>query len=113
LTNLLLTATTKLSDDTILLNQICPVSKPTMLREQDEKSNEASAASEGRLRVVAWQRRAEVLTHPKLPCLATFHTINLTAGCPQECHYCYAQSYVHHPGWGTVAYYSNARDKLK
>jgi DNA repair photolyase len=65
------------------------------------------------LKVVAWQRRAEVLTRPKLPCLAAFHTINLSAGCPNECRYCYAQSYAHHPGWGTVAYYANAREKLK
>ena len=65
------------------------------------------------LKVVAWQRRAEVLTRPKLPCLTDFHTINLSAGCPNECRYCYAQSYAHHPGWGTVAYYANAREKLK
>lgn len=65
------------------------------------------------LKVVAWQRRAEVLTRPKLPCLADFHTINLSAGCPNECRYCYAQSYAHHPGWGTVAYYANAKEKLK
>jgi DNA repair photolyase len=96
-----------------LLNRFFPESKLAMSGEQDVKSTEAGATTEGRLRVVAWQRRAEVLTHPKLPCLASFHTINLTAGCPQECRYCYAQSYAHHPGWGTVAYYSNARDKLR
>lgn len=67
---------------------------------------------ESGLKVVAWQRRAEVLTRPKLPCLSAFHTINLSAGCPNECRYCYAQSYAHHPGWGTVAYYANAREKL-
>lgn len=65
------------------------------------------------LRVLRWQRRAEVLTRPKLPCLAEFHTVNLTAGCPNECRYCYAQSYAHHPGWGKVAFYANAKDKLK
>lgn len=64
------------------------------------------------LKVIAWQRRAEVLTRPKLPCLAAFHTINLSAGCPNECRYCYAQSYARHPGWGTVAFYANARAKL-
>lgn len=48
------------------------------------------------VKVVAWQRRAEVLTRPKLPCLSAFHTINLSAGCPNECRYCYAQSYAHH-----------------
>ena len=71
------------------------------------------AGSERGLKVVAWQRRAEVLTRPKLPCLTGFHTINLSAGCPNECRYCYAQSYAHHPGWGTVAFYANAKDKLK
>jgi len=65
------------------------------------------------LKVVAWQRRAEVLTRPKLPCLAAFHTINLSAGCPNECRYCYAQSYAHYPGWGTVAYYANAKERLQ
>jgi len=65
------------------------------------------------LKVVAWQRRAEALTRPKLPCLAEFRTVNLTAGCPNECRYCYAQSYAHHPGWGKVAFYANAKDKLK
>jgi DNA repair photolyase len=47
---------------------------------------------------VNWQRRAGVLTQPKLPCLAAYHALNLTAGCPNECHYCYAQTYAHHPG---------------
>jgi len=73
----------------------------------------AGTDSPASLRVVAWQRRAEVLTHPKLPCLAEFHTLNLSAGCPNECRYCYAQSYAHHPGWGTVAYYANALEKLR
>ena len=75
-----------------------------------EEPTDGGAAT---LKVVAWQRRAEVLTRPKLPCLAAFHTLNLSAGCPNECRYCYAQSYAHHPGWGTVAYYANAREKLK
>ncbi|MFC1601573.1 radical SAM protein [Candidatus Sumerlaeota bacterium] len=64
------------------------------------------------IRVVERQRRASVLTRPKLPCLAPYHTMNLSAGCPNECVYCYAQSYNHHPGWGTVAVYTNVLDKL-
>lgn len=76
-------------------------------------ADKGSATAEGRLKVVAWQRRAEVLSHPQLPCLMAYHTINLTAGCPLECKYCYTQSYPHHPGWGTVAYYANTREKLK
>jgi len=64
-------------------------------------------------RVVQWQRRACVLTQPKLPCLAAYHALNLTAGCPNECHYCYAQTYAHHPGWGTVAFYGNLLSRLR
>ncbi|MCX7013412.1 MAG: radical SAM protein [Candidatus Sumerlaeota bacterium] len=37
----------------------------------------------------------------------------LTAGCPNECRYCYAQSYPHHPGWGKVAFYANALERLR
>lgn len=65
------------------------------------------------LKIVTWQRRAEVLTRPQLPCMGAYHTINLSAGCPNECRYYYAQSYAYHPGWGTVAFYANAREKLK
>lgn len=72
-----------------------------------------NASGHQSLKVVAWQRRAEVLTRPKLPCLGGFHTLNLSAGCPNECRYCYAQSYAHHPGWGTVAFYANALEKLR
>lgn len=77
-----------------------------------DRSESSESEPKPGLKVVAWQRRAEVLTRPKLPCLSAFHTINLSAGCPNECRYCYAQSYAHHPGWGTVAYYANAREKL-
>ena len=64
-------------------------------------------------RVVRWQRRAEVLTQPNLPCLAGYYALNVTAGCPNECHYCYAQTYAHHPGWGTVAFYGNLLPRLR
>ncbi|KPL09159.1 hypothetical protein AMJ85_07120, partial [candidate division BRC1 bacterium SM23_51] len=60
-----------------------------------------------------WQRRAGLFTQPKLPCLAAYHALNLTAGCPNECHYCYAQTYAHHPGWGTVAFYANLLSRLR
>jgi len=64
-------------------------------------------------RILQWQRRAGVFTQPKLPCLAAYHALNLTAGCPNECHYCYAQTYAHHPGWGTVAFYGNLLSRLR
>ena len=63
-------------------------------------------------RVVERERRGAVLTRPALPCLYPYHTLNITTGCPNACVYCYAQSYDHHPGWGTVVFYSNALEKL-
>lgn len=59
------------------------------------------------------ERKTSPLTRPLLPCLSKYHTMNLTCGCPNECVYCYAQSYDFHPGWGTVIYYSNMLEKLK
>lgn len=65
------------------------------------------------LRIVKWQRQAGLFTQPKLPCLAAYHALNLTAGCPDECRYCYAQSYAHHPGWRTVAFCANLLSRLR
>lgn len=79
----------------------------------DEAPLENEGTAERPLKLVIWQRRAEVLTRPQLPCMGGYHTINLSAGCPNECRYCYAQSYAYHPGWGTVAFYANAKDKLR
>lgn len=73
----------------------------------------AAAADDHPLKVVVWERKTAALTRPALPCLAGFHTLNLTAGCPNECRYCYAQSYEQHPGWGTVAFYANMLGKLR
>lgn len=62
--------------------------------------------------IIEVQRRSAVLNHPSLPCLGEHYTINLTAGCPHQCRYCYAQSLAHHPGWGQVLWYSNSLDLL-
>jgi DNA repair photolyase len=70
-------------------------------------------AGERKLKVVSWNRKGAVLTRPALPCIAHFHTLNLTAGCPNECFYCYTQSYQFVPEWGTVAYFGNMRDRLR
>jgi DNA repair photolyase len=59
------------------------------------------------------RRRAAVLTHPSLPCLERHYTINLTAGCPNRCRYCYAQSFAHHPDWGRVLFYANSLELLR
>ncbi len=58
-------------------------------------------------------RKTNVLRHPALPCLSRHYTINLTAGCPFECRYCYAQSFRHNPGPGKVRFYANSLDLLR
>lgn len=57
-------------------------------------------------------RKGAVLTHPAIPCLEPFHTINLTAGCPFSCRYCYAQSFRNYPGKGKVVFYANTFQAL-
>ena len=58
-------------------------------------------------------RKTSVLRHPGLPCLQEHYTINLTAGCPFDCRYCYAQSFRHHPGVGKVIFYANSLELLR
>lgn len=58
-------------------------------------------------------RKSSVLNHPTLPCLSKYHTINLTAGCPYECRYCYAQSFRSYPGPGKIHFYANTLDRLR
>lgn len=58
------------------------------------------------------ERKGDVLGRPALPCLAPYHTINLTAGCPYECRYCYAQSFRSYPGRGKVKFYANTLESL-
>ncbi|MCC8193875.1 MAG: radical SAM protein, partial [Deltaproteobacteria bacterium] len=57
-------------------------------------------------------RKGAVLTHPSIPCLMPFHTMNLTAGCLFSCRYCYAQSFRNYPGKGTVVFYANTFQAL-
>ena len=63
--------------------------------------------------VIAVERKTNVLRHPGLPCMAHHYTINLTAGCPFECRYCYAQSFRHNPGPGKVLFYANSLELLR
>ncbi len=62
--------------------------------------------------IISVERKSTVLGRPALPCLSSYHTINLTAGCPYECIYCYAQSFRSHPGRGKVRFYANTLDLL-
>jgi len=63
--------------------------------------------------IVVAERKSNVLHHPMLPCLSRYHTINLAAGCPHNCRYCYAQSFRNYPGKGTVLFYANALEQLR
>jgi len=59
------------------------------------------------------ERKSPVLKRPSLACLARYHTINLTAGCPYECRYCYAQGFRCNPGRGKVLFYANTAEALR
>ena len=63
--------------------------------------------------VILRQRRSAVLTPSALPCLRDVATVNLTAGCAHACLYCYARSYLSHPGDGTVVLYTNTLESIK
>ena len=64
-------------------------------------------------KLLRWTRRADVLTKVPLPCLASYHALNLMAGCPNDCVYCYAQHYDYLPPRGTVAFYGNVLKRLR
>jgi len=59
------------------------------------------------------ERKTTPLRRPALPCLSRHYTINLLAGCPHRCRYCYAQSFQSNPGVGKVVFYSNTFELLR
>ncbi len=63
--------------------------------------------------VIPAERKSAVLTPSSLACLAHVPTVNLTAGCADECRYCYARGYLTHPGEGKVTFYTNTLAKLR
>lgn len=63
--------------------------------------------------IIIGERKPPVLKHPSLPCLSRYHTINLTAGCPYGCRYCYAQAFRSNPGRGKVVFYANTFELLR
>ena len=63
--------------------------------------------------IVRVQRKSAVLKQPALPCLSRWHTINLLAGCPYGCRYCYARSFRSSPIDGRVHFYENTLDLLR
>jgi len=65
------------------------------------------------MQVIRVERKAAVLTPSSLACLAHVPTVNFTAGCAHECHYCYARGYLTHPGEGKIRFYTNTLAKLR
>ncbi len=63
--------------------------------------------------VIPIERKSPVLKHPALPCLKRWHTVNLMAGCPFSCRYCYAKSFRSYPGNERIHFYANTFDLLK
>jgi len=63
--------------------------------------------------IILSERKPPVLKHPSLHCISRYHTINLTAGCPYGCRYCYAQGFRSNPGRGKVVFYSNTLELLR
>lgn len=59
------------------------------------------------------ERKTTALRRPALPCLSRHYTVNLLAGCPHRCRYCYAQSFQSNPGHGKIVFYSNTYELLK
>jgi DNA repair photolyase len=53
-------------------------------------------------------RKSTVLRHPSLPCNKSNYTVNLLAGCPSECKYCYARSFRSSPQKGDVHFFANS-----
>ena len=64
-------------------------------------------------KIIRQQRKSSVLRRPTLPCLSQYHTINLFAGCPYKCRYCYARSFRSYNNNGYIILYSNTYELLK
>jgi len=64
------------------------------------------------IEIITQNRKSSILTRPTLACLKDYHAINLTAGCPYECRYCYAREYSNNPGSGRIIFYANSEEKL-
>lgn len=71
------------------------------------------AWSKNMAQLIKVERKSDPLTRPTLACLSRYHTLNLTAGCPYECRYCYARSFRSNPGAGNVHFYVNTLELLK
>jgi len=63
-------------------------------------------------RLIAKNRKSNVLTPSQLRCLSKIPTINITSGCFHSCIYCYTRGYSQYPGDDTVILFGNTTEKL-
>jgi len=63
-------------------------------------------------RLIAKNRKSNVLTPSQLRCLSKIPTINITTGCLHNCIYCYTKGYSQYPGDGKVVLLANTAQKL-
>ncbi len=64
------------------------------------------------MKLIAVNKKSQVLTPSALPCLAKIPTINISAGCSHNCVYCYSKGYSNYPGDNTITIYGNLAGKL-
>jgi DNA repair photolyase len=65
------------------------------------------------LEIIREERKSPILARSTLPCLSDAYTINLTAGCPHLCRYCYTQGYSNYPGEGRIKFYAGSARRLE
>ena len=64
------------------------------------------------MKLIAIDKKSQVLTPSALACLTKIPTINISAGCSHNCVYCYSKGYSNYPGDNTVTIYGNLVEKL-
>ncbi len=64
------------------------------------------------MRIEFQERKSNILTPSRLPCLSQICTVNMTKGCMHGCVYCYARGYSEYPGDERVVIYSNTVEKI-
>jgi DNA repair photolyase len=62
--------------------------------------------------VVTKQRKTNFLTPSALRCLAEMPTVNISAGCPHKCVYCYAIGYSVYPGDNVIEIYADMAERI-
>lgn len=64
------------------------------------------------LKIITKQRKTSFLTPSGLRCLANLPTVNISAGCANNCIYCYTKGYSVYPGDGLIVIYENMAERI-